>query len=1042
MFDKQGNLLTSWNNDIYSSPSAWNTWADSVNARNNGEVVVVVSSDAVSAPVTGGSAESLLNSLGSVELWRIPSTYRYGAVFAFIKGNYGIIEKITTTTTLKGMIRFNYFDLLSASNGKYSFDTNDTNVQSKSSYFGNAYVNGYLGVKKANPLASLHIGSTGTGANLPTYTVGSSSNDGLLFNSYQYSSDSDIQYNDIIGLGDQNAGAGGSMLRFLTNNTGTDTASVRMVITRTGNVGIGTTVPDMTLLVNGAAGFAGISGNPSVKALQIGYDTGANDRGYLTSYGASAYRKLWVDASQMDFAISGTSKVKIDTNGNVGIGTTGPGQKLDVVGASGTIGSGGARAMVVIRDSTAQATGVGSGIFLQGKYTDAGDYTTFGAIYTSKNNGTTGDSGASLNFLARENGDNVILNPDMTISTTGNVGIGTTSPLAKLDIPSGNIYLGASGNVFNRGYTQSYFGFSTADLAIQGQNKLTLGTYSGAGETGIIAFSPLGTEKVRIDSTGNVGIGTTSPQANLEVGGAGSKLLRVVSSNDNAVIRMDRGSTSGAGMFQYFTSGTQKWFVGVRDSSEQFRISDAADGSDWTGTARLVINKTDGNVGIGTTSPGNKLDVYGNIGIGAGSGGTIFGDTTTRLLTLSSSGSTLGFNSTTKIDVINNQILFTAGGSTSRFNASGFGIGGIPANLLDVFGGASIGAAYAGTTSPSNGLIIQGNVGIGTTTPTLGPLTMASGAYVTAGGTWTNASDRNIKENFATVTPASILEKIVNLPIAKWNYKREDASITHLGPTAQDFYAAFGLGGSDTSISTIDPSGVALVGIQALNEKFNSLQQTVSNLQNTGNDVDPESAIVFKTHLYLSQDSVGQAKILAGSKRVTVTFAKPYEYQPVVTATPLDFVSGAYRVASTTAEGFTIELKYLQDEDITFNYHAFASPEAKLTVGDGTMEEIKLIVPQVAGASVGAGETQKEDVNNSPSQLNEANPPESPDPIIDQPPGDSETITPEILPPTVEPALEEAIPAPEESAPPEPATNSPEPEPAPAEPPPTTESNN
>ena len=46
-----------------------------------------------------------------------------------------------------------------------------------------------------------------------------------------------------------------------------------------------------------------------------------------------------------------------------------------------------------------------------------------------------------------------------------------------------------------------------------------------------------------------------------------------------------------------------------------------------------------------------------------------------------------------------------------------------------------------------------GNVGIGTTDPTLGPLQMASGAYVSAGGVWTNASDRNVKENFVAVAP-------------------------------------------------------------------------------------------------------------------------------------------------------------------------------------------------------------------------------------------------------------------------------------------------
>ncbi len=117
-----------------------------------------------------------------------------------------------------------------------------------------------------------------------------------------------------------------------------------------------------------------------------------------------------------------------------------------------------------------------------------------------------------------------------------------------------------------------------------------------------------------------------------------------------------------------------------------------------------------------------------------------------------------------------------------------------------------------------------GNVGIGTSTPTLGPLTMASGAYVTTGGVWTNASDRNLKENFATVSLADILQKIDQLPVIEWNYQNEDPSIKHVGPVAQDFYAIFQVGNSSTSISTIDPAGIALLGIQALNQKFTVLQ--------------------------------------------------------------------------------------------------------------------------------------------------------------------------------------------------------------------------
>ena len=111
--------------------------------------------------------------------------------------------------------------------------------------------------------------------------------------------------------------------------------------------------------------------------------------------------------------------------------------------------------------------------------------------------------------------------------------------------------------------------------------------------------------------------------------------------------------------------------------------------------------------------------------------------------------------------------------------------------------------------------VVGGNLGIGVDAPA-DPISVANGARLTAGGTWTNASDERLKENFMTVDGADILEKLAHLRITRWNYKREDANVTHIGPTAQDFFAAFGLGGSDTSISTIDPAGVAIVGVQEL----------------------------------------------------------------------------------------------------------------------------------------------------------------------------------------------------------------------------------
>ena len=64
-----------------------------------------------------------------------------------------------------------------------------------------------------------------------------------------------------------------------------------------------------------------------------------------------------------------------------------------------------------------------------------------------------------------------------------------------------------------------------------------------------------------------------------------------------------------------------------------------------------------------------------------------------------------------------------------------------------------------------------------------------------------------------------MLEKVVALPLSSWNYKA-DTSTRHIGPMAQDFYAAFGVGPDDKHIATVDADGVALAAIQGLNQKL------------------------------------------------------------------------------------------------------------------------------------------------------------------------------------------------------------------------------
>lgn len=103
-------------------------------------------------------------------------------------------------------------------------------------------------------------------------------------------------------------------------------------------------------------------------------------------------------------------------------------------------------------------------------------------------------------------------------------------------------------------------------------------------------------------------------------------------------------------------------------------------------------------------------------------------------------------------------------------------------------------SASVGTNSPTQKLVVAGNI------------------YAT--GTIRPSSDRNQTTDFAPVDPAAVL------PIQQWRFKAEDGSVKHLGPMAQGFRAAFGLGEIPTAIATVDADGVALAAIQGLNQKL------------------------------------------------------------------------------------------------------------------------------------------------------------------------------------------------------------------------------
>jgi hypothetical protein len=98
---------------------------------------------------------------------------------------------------------------------------------------------------------------------------------------------------------------------------------------------------------------------------------------------------------------------------------------------------------------------------------------------------------------------------------------------------------------------------------------------------------------------------------------------------------------------------------------------------------------------------------------------------------------------------------------------------------------------------------------------------LTSGVTLAGGGSsWSSVSDRNVKENFRGVDSREILDRLITIPIKTWNYIAQDPSVRHIGPMAQDFYAAFGLGDDELRINTINADGIALAAIQGLNKKL------------------------------------------------------------------------------------------------------------------------------------------------------------------------------------------------------------------------------
>ncbi|HEX8390910.1 MAG TPA: tail fiber domain-containing protein [Longimicrobium sp.] len=111
-------------------------------------------------------------------------------------------------------------------------------------------------------------------------------------------------------------------------------------------------------------------------------------------------------------------------------------------------------------------------------------------------------------------------------------------------------------------------------------------------------------------------------------------------------------------------------------------------------------------------------------------------------------------------------------------------------------------------------------------------LSASNCAYLANGGTWTNVSDVNRKHGFAAVAGEDVLARLRGMPVTTWTYNVDGGEVRHMGPTAQDFHAAFGLNGADdTHIATVDADGVSLAAVKALDSRDQAQQAQIDALR-------------------------------------------------------------------------------------------------------------------------------------------------------------------------------------------------------------------
>ena len=326
------------------------------------------------------------------------------------------------------------------------------------------------------------------------------------------------------------------------------------------------------------------------------------------------------------------------------------------------------------------------------------------------------------------------------------------------------------------------------------------------------------TDSLIVESSGNVGIGTTSPTWELEVYDASNVVEIGLHSDGNAAYFIaDSAADTNAGIY-FKEAGTAKWYISNQGASaDELRIGDGSDNP-------LVTILQSGNVGIGTTNPSQKLDVGFDTDVSAVIGRVHIG--------WMGGNDNATFSHVDKVGSGSYALLQNGAGETILNGASGartdIRVGGVPSMRLHSSGGLSFGHTYYNADPGQDKVIIQNSVGIGETNPNY-PLQMGSGAHVTTGGVWTNASSRQYKENIKSLSVEDALNALDKLEPTRFNYKvdKQDETLGFIAEDVPDLVATKDRKG----LSPMDIVAVLTKVVQAQQKELTELKQQIKDMQ-------------------------------------------------------------------------------------------------------------------------------------------------------------------------------------------------------------------